>query len=164
MVPVLFGIQTVMGTPRVPINCSRIQASPVRPRGLSAFQPAFRGWVSSAGGAGELKGLRVDSRGVLAAFPVGYRSDCPEERIMALSIQQQDAIEKWFKEHNLTPKCSLCGADSWKRDIVATLRATDASNTAGGIMSTGPGLLRMLRMTCGKCASIVMFDAARLGI
>ena len=83
---------------------------------------------------------------------------------MALSIQQQDAIEKWFTEHNLTPKCSLCGADSWKRDIVATLRATDASNTAGGIMSTGPGLLRMLRMTCGKCASIVMFDAARLGI
>ncbi len=82
---------------------------------------------------------------------------------MSLSVQQQDAIDKWFKDHNLAFKSSLCGGGKWKRDIVAMLRATDPSN-AGSIMATGPGMLRMLRLTCASCAGVVMLDAAPMGI
>ena len=82
---------------------------------------------------------------------------------MSLSMQQQDAIDKWFAQHKIAPKCGLCGSNTFKRDIVATLRATDPSN-GGDIMSTGPGLLRMLRLTCGTCSGVVMLDATRMGI
>ncbi len=82
---------------------------------------------------------------------------------MVISAQQKDAIDKWFKDHNLAPKCGSCGGTTWKRDIVAVLRATDPSN-AGGIMATGPGMLRMVRLTCPKCAGVLMFDAGALGV
>ncbi len=82
---------------------------------------------------------------------------------MALSIQQRDAIDKWFADHKLAPQCGLCGGKSWKRDIIATLRATDPSN-AGSIMATGPGMLRMLRLTCGSCAAVLMLDADKIGV
>jgi ribosomal protein S27AE len=83
---------------------------------------------------------------------------------MAISVQQKDAIDKWFKDHNLAPKCGLCGGATWKRDIVSVMRSTDPNNAGGGIMATGPGLLRMLRLTCPNCAGVLMLDAGPLGI
>ncbi|HEY4310368.1 MAG TPA: hypothetical protein VGN12_13030 [Pirellulales bacterium] len=82
---------------------------------------------------------------------------------MSLSVQQKDAIDKWFTDHKLVPKCSLCGGGTWKRDIVAVMRSTDPSN-AGSLMATGPGLVRMLRLTCSGCAGVQFVDAATLGI
>ncbi len=82
---------------------------------------------------------------------------------MPVSQQQKTAVDKWFKDHNLSVKCALCGRSSWKTDIIAAMRSTDPISS-GGIMATGPGMLRMLRLTCKECASIVLLDASRLGV
>ena len=77
---------------------------------------------------------------------------------MPLNFQQHQILERWMRSKAIV-QCPACGADKWRFAEAVYIRALleegDADLTeAGGVV----------KLSCGNCAYVMLFDAEMLGI
>ena len=77
---------------------------------------------------------------------------------MPLSPEQRQILERWMRSKAVI-QCPACGDDSWQfagaSYVRALLEADDTDLTEGG---------GVVRVSCGNCGYVALFDAETLGI
>jgi hypothetical protein len=80
-------------------------------------------------------------------------------------LQQEQAIESWLTGHKLPLNCPACGSDQRRMDLNppswSNSRAADGDSRR--YKPVGVALARV-EITCLRCASVRVFDAATTGL
>ena len=77
---------------------------------------------------------------------------------MPLSSEQLKILERWMRSKAIV-QCPACGDDSWQFAGASYVRALlEADDTD---LTEGKGVVRV---SCGNCGYVVLFDAETLGI
>ena len=77
---------------------------------------------------------------------------------MTLSMAQRQVLEDWMRSKGIG-QCPACGENRWRFDEAAYVRALlekgEEDLTEGG---------RVVKIPCGNCGYVALFDARTLGI
>jgi ribosomal protein S27AE len=77
---------------------------------------------------------------------------------MPLNSEQKQILKEWMRSKAIV-QCPACGDSSWKfaqaSYVRALLEADDTDLTEGG---------GIVRVSCGTCGYVMLFDAQMLGI
>lgn len=77
---------------------------------------------------------------------------------MPLNPEQSKILEDWMRSKAIV-HCPACGDSSWRSAEASYLRALlEANNTD---LTEGEGVVKV---SCGNCGYVVLFDADMLGI
>ena len=77
---------------------------------------------------------------------------------MPLNPEQSQILEKWMHSKAIV-QCPACGANSWKLAEASYVRALLEAGEPD--LTEGEGVVRV---TCGNCGYVMLFDAETLGI
>jgi len=77
---------------------------------------------------------------------------------MPLSDPQQQRLENWMRTKAIV-QCPVCGDDQWQFGEAAYIRALLEQGEADLTEDKG-----VVRVSCGNCGHLLLFDAEILGI
>ena len=77
---------------------------------------------------------------------------------MPLSPTQRQVLERWMRSKAIV-QCPACGEDRWRFAEVAYVRTLLEAGEAD--LGEGKGVVKV---TCGNCGYVALFDAEMLGI
>ena len=77
---------------------------------------------------------------------------------MPLSKTQQQRLENWMRSKAII-QCPACGDDQWQFDEAAYIRALLEQGEPDLAEDKG-----VVRVSCGNCGYLLLFDAELLGI
>jgi len=78
---------------------------------------------------------------------------------MLPTVEQLEAINRFFASKTLDPKCSICGSGDWAvEDIIPP-----AEQPGPKILRRG-AMVPLLQLECRSCGHVVFFNAETLGL
>ena len=100
--------------------------------------------------------LRVS--GKILVIGILDRGDVQEGGPMPLSADQSRILERWMRSKAIV-QCPACGDNSWKFAEASYVRALLEEGDPD--LTEGAGIVRV---SCGNCGYVALFDAEALGI
>jgi predicted nucleic-acid-binding Zn-ribbon protein len=100
--------------------------------------------------------LRVS--GKILVIGILDRGDVQEGGPMPLSADQRRILERWMRSKAIV-QCPACGDNSWKFAEASYVRALLEEGDPD--LTEGAGIVRV---SCGNCGYVALFDAETLGI
>ncbi len=78
---------------------------------------------------------------------------------MLPTIEQFEAIKRFFESKEIDPRCYICGSDDWAiEDILPPAEVHGPQILRRGAM------IPLVQFECKKCGHVVFFNALTLGV